>query len=89
MFQLEVLHVQYLIFMAAAGLLLLIGIVLGYLTIWRPRIEQEPVPADQPRHVSAKEWLGFIPWIIVGMIVFLFVWGITYVILAARHPPNI
>lgn len=83
MFRINVAQNQWVIFACFGGIVVLLGVVLLYYMMWRPRKE------------TGEEVTGFIsffrtiPLVVIVTIILLIIYQIAHVILYAKHPPNL
>jgi hypothetical protein len=83
MFRLSVLQNQWLILALAAGLVVMLAVVMTYLMMWRPRKETGEVISD------LRSLFHLLPLIVIILFICIVIYQITYVIIFALNPPNI
>jgi len=82
MYQLSVLQNQWLILAFFGGIVLMLGLVLTYMMMWRPRN-----PAVEPIS-GGRNLIKHIPWLIFLIIISIVIFQITYTIILSYYPPN-
>lgn len=90
MFRLDVLQFQWTILALFSGIILVLGTVLTYTMIWRPRKDnKEAVAESEYQGVSTVRWyFSFMPWILTLVFVGVFVFGALYAVFMIQNPPN-
>ena len=87
MFRLDVLQNQWLVVALAGGLVLVLGLVLYYLAMWRQRAED--APAQPPPKQTVLQWLrSFLPALLIVIYIFALAFVVVYTLAMVRHPPN-
>jgi uncharacterized membrane protein YadS len=82
MYQLSVLQNQWVILAFFGGIVLMLGLVLSYMTMWRPR-KSSPEPIS-----GGRELIKWIPWFIIVLIIAIVIFQVTYTIILSYYPPN-
>jgi hypothetical protein len=88
MFRLDILQYRWLILSLTGGMVLMLGLVLACLAIWRaasqtpprPTGDKEAQPVDRPR--------AFMPWFLIVVYVATAAYVVVYTLLMAANPPN-
>jgi hypothetical protein len=83
MFRLEVLQNQWLILSLMGGFIVMLGVIMTYLMMWRPRKETGEVITD------LRSLFHLLPLIVIILFICIVIYQITYVIIFALNPPNI
>lgn len=89
MFYLSVWQNQLLLWSLGAGTLLVLGIVLAYLELWRPRREPSIDAAVDRSGETVVEWFfSHVSWVLVLIAASVGLWGLLYAIDKIMNPPN-
>ena len=90
MFRLSVLQYQWLFLALFGGAATIVGMVLAYLAIWRPRKSPDREVAESGYEgCSGLRWyISFMPWVLTLTYVAAIVFGILYAIDKIIRPPN-
>ena len=83
MFNLNVLQNQWLILALMSGVIVMLGVAMTYLMMWRPRKETGEVITD------LRSLFHLLPLIVIILFICIVIYQITYVIIFALNPPNI
>jgi nitrogen fixation-related uncharacterized protein len=83
---------QWLIIAAVGGVVVLVGMVLVYLAIWRrregPLVDDAAEPAQAQRQPFWGWFKSFMPWALVLTYVGTFLWALAYLVMVALREPN-
>ena len=90
MFRLSVLQYQWLILALFSGAILVLGTVLAYMMIWRPRKDNDQAVAESRYEgYSTIGWyFSFMPWVLTLVYVSVIVFAIVYTLIKIANPPN-
>jgi hypothetical protein len=83
MFNLNVLQNQWLILALMSGVIIMLGVAMTYLMMWRPRKDGVEVIS------SLRSLFRLLPLILIILFVCILIYQITYVIIFAVNPPNL
>jgi len=86
----NVLQNQWLVLATFGGTVILLGIVLTCLAVWRPRgdeIDEDAAVAGR-HHMPVRQWVAFMPWLLVAVFAAFAVYNVGYVLYMAANPPN-
>ena len=87
MFRTDILQAEWVILALAAGLALVLGIALYYLTLWQPRRGAGTPPAKPaPPAGGRRAW--FLPPLLALAYGLALAFVVVYTLVIARHPPN-
>jgi len=86
----NVLQSQWLWLALFGGAVIVMGVVLICLSLWRPRGEMidEDAVVTSRQNPSLRQWAAFIPWLLVATFAALAVYSIGYVLYMAQRPPT-
>jgi len=85
-----VLQNQWLVLAFFGGVVILMGVVLTCLSLWRPRggvIDEDDAVAGR-HNVPVRQWASFMPWLLVATFAAFVVYSVGYVLYMAHRPPN-
>jgi uncharacterized Tic20 family protein len=85
MFLVRVLDYQIVILMLMAGLVIDIGLILGYIAVWRRRRAEAQSPQGATGWLS---WIGSLTWFVIFTNVLIVGIGIAYTVYRILYPPN-
>ena len=83
MFNLNVLQNQWLILALMGGTIIMLGVAMTYLMMWRPRKDEVEVIS------SLRSLFRLLPLVLIILFVCILIYQITYVIIFAVNPPNL
>ena len=83
MFNLNVLQNQWLILALMGGMIVMLGVAMTHIMMWRPRNEGVEVIS------GLRSLFRFLPLILIILFVCILVFQITYVIIFSVNPPNL
>jgi len=86
----NVLQNQWLVLAFFGGVVIMMGMVLTCLSLWRPRgdlIDEDTIVASR-QNMPVRQWVALVPWLLVATFAALAIYSVGYVLYMAHRPPT-